>query len=502
MTRIEARPAFTPSPAQRTIVARRTWRTTKRWLYWFHRWLGVVTCLLCVMWFLSGLVMLYVPFPSFGDAERVATLPAVDTGAVKVLPDAALVRSDVSDMPATFRLEMFAGQPVYRIVTGKARTTISAVTGDPLGRVTAEQAAKHIAFVFPDAHPSPPEVVDYDQWTPTKRFDPHRHLYRFALNDAAGTSVYVSSQTGEIVQNATRSERGWNWVGAVPHWIYFAPIRRDQDLWRQAVMWLSGPLVIGAISGVIVGILRLRLRVNAGRSITPYRGWMKWHHLAGLIGGVFVCTWIFSGWLSVNPFKWFARTQLTDQQLTAYAGWTTGRRLGVTEEALAASQGASDVSFAWVGGRPLILASSPRATKRLDPTAGQPVSLADDTLIAAAKRMYPAERIASAQRLGEETLYWYSHHDVRPLPVIEVKFDDPNQTWIYLDPATAAIAGLSDRSARANRWLFDFLHDFDLPVLLRHPPARDILIWILSLAGLVISITGVVIGWRTLKRSI
>ena len=35
----------------------------KWWLFWVHRWLGVVTCVLSVMWFLSGLVMLYVPFP-------------------------------------------------------------------------------------------------------------------------------------------------------------------------------------------------------------------------------------------------------------------------------------------------------------------------------------------------------------------------------------------------------------------------------------------------------
>jgi hypothetical protein len=50
------------------------------------------------------------------------------------------------------------------------------------------------------------------------------------------------------------------------------------------------------------------------------------------------------------------------------------------------------------------------------------------------------------------------------------------------------------------RWLFNFLHDYDLPILLRNQPARDILVWLLSIAGLVISVSGVVVGWLTLAR--
>jgi len=41
----------------------------KRWLYLTHRWIGIVTCLLIAMWFASGLVMLYVPFPDLTGEE-------------------------------------------------------------------------------------------------------------------------------------------------------------------------------------------------------------------------------------------------------------------------------------------------------------------------------------------------------------------------------------------------------------------------------------------------
>lgn len=478
-------------------------KRARRWLYWTHRWLGVMTCVLSAMWFLSGLVMLYVPFPSWKDEERIRHLPAVATDRIAVTPDAALAAAGATTLPATFRLEMLGETPVYRIVAGGTHTAISAETGRAIPAVDAEAARRHVAAAFPEARPRLAETLDYDQWTVTRRFDPHRPLHRFTLEDDAGTSVYVSSQTGEIVQNATRSERFWNWLGAVPHWIYFSPIRKDQEIWRQSVMWLSGPLIIGAITGLWIGILRLRLRKPyGGRTVTPYRGWMKWHHIAGLVGGVFLTTWIASGWLSVNPFQMFARTQLTDTQGMAYAGWQPGFAYGVTTDAIGeAGRGATEISFAALDGRPhLITRNAAGMVALADPRSGARITLEDAVLVEASRGVLPDASVAETERLTEENVYWYSHHNKRPLPVVKVRFDDAAATWLFLDPATGQIAGLSDGSARTYRWLFNFFHDYDLPILLRNQPARDILVWVLSIAGLVISVSGIVIGWRTIVR--
>ncbi|MDQ8699162.1 PepSY domain-containing protein [Hyphomicrobium sp. LHD-15] len=482
----------------------RSWaKTAKRWLYWGHRWLGVITCVLCVMWFLSGLVMLYVPFPSWTDQERLTNLPVIDAGRVAVRPDDAMATAGVKTLPTIFRLEMLADEPVYRIVAAGGPATISAVTGLPVSQVDAEQARRHVSAVFPNAAPRLLETLDYDQWTVTRRFDPHRPLYKFVLDDGLGTTVYVSSKTGEIVQNATGNERFWNWLGAVPHWIYFSPIRKDQQLWRQSVMWLSGPLIIGAITGLWIGILRLRVRrpYKGGRG-TPYRGWMKWHHVGGLIGGVFLTTWIASGWLSVNPFSLFARTQFSDVQRVAYAGWSEGHVYGVMPAAIAEAgrRVPTEVSFVWVGGQARMIVRNDASVLLADPKSGEPAPIADDMLVKAARQAFPSASVVAGERLTEEEIYWYSHHHKRPLPVVKVVFDDPDASWLFLDPATGAIAGLSDSDARTYRWLFNFLHDYDLPILLRNQPARDILVWLLSIAGLVVSVSGVVIGWRTLVR--
>ena len=55
-----------------TLDWRPAWKVGKRWLYFVHRWLGVAACLLFVLWFISGLTMMYVRFPRLQEAERVA----------------------------------------------------------------------------------------------------------------------------------------------------------------------------------------------------------------------------------------------------------------------------------------------------------------------------------------------------------------------------------------------------------------------------------------------
>lgn len=86
------------------------------------------------------------------------------------------------------------------------------------------------------------------------------------------------------------------------------------------------------------------------------------------------------------------------------------------------------------------------------------------------------------------------------LPVLRLKFDDADRTWMQVDPATGQLVGWLRRSDRIHRWLFNGLHSFDVPWLLAHRPAWDVTLWLLSLAGLTISATSIVIGWRALRR--
>ena len=71
-------------------------------------------------------------------------------------------------------------------------------------------------------------------------------------------------------------------------------------------MWtLSLVALIGAITGVVLGIIKLQVsRAGVG---SPFRGWHAWHHILGLFTATFVVTWIFSGWLSMDHGLLFSR---------------------------------------------------------------------------------------------------------------------------------------------------------------------------------------------------
>ncbi|MGO3926990.1 PepSY domain-containing protein, partial [Rhodopseudomonas pseudopalustris] len=66
---------------------RRVVRRLKRWLYLGHRWLGIASCVLFAIWFVSGVVMMYVAFPSFDTRERWASLPDLALSKVRLAPD-------------------------------------------------------------------------------------------------------------------------------------------------------------------------------------------------------------------------------------------------------------------------------------------------------------------------------------------------------------------------------------------------------------------------------
>jgi uncharacterized iron-regulated membrane protein len=480
------------------------WKKTKRWLYWTHRWTGIVLCILFAIWFVSGVVMMYVPFPSFRAEERVAVAAPIRWDLVRVRPDAVLAKLGETDFPAEMRLEMTGGQPIYRVTGEEGRSAVSALTGNAIGPVDAPEAMR-IAQVMTGTKPQSATLVDHDQWVVTRAYARIAPFWRVRMADKAATDIYVTQKTGEIVQNTDGWERFWNWMGAVPHWIYFEVLRVYQEPWRQTVIWTSGVGIVGSIPGIWIGILRLRMkkRYNSG-SVSPYRGWMKWHHIAGLVGGVFLVTWVFSGWMSMSPFG-----GLGDGDAKAIAQRYTGEpaphfastdlsRLSTT------AAGARELRFDYVEGRPVILAlGADGKPAALDGATAAPLRPSRAQIDARARKAVPGGRLVETTLLTHRDLYWYAtgdpRRDARPLPVLRFKFDDPHKSWLYVDPDTGMLLSQSSDSRRTYRWLFSALHSFDLPFLLEYRPLRDGLMIVLSIAGLIISVSGVIVGWRYIR---
>lgn len=473
----------------------------KRWLYITHRWVGITSCLLFAIWFVSGLVMVYVPFPSLTAAERVAGLQPIDWSRVDVQPAAALAAAGIA-VPRGLSLEMRDRQPIWRIDPWDGpQRTVTASHGTAV-RPVDRAIARRVATAFGHAPISELTLVARDQWTVAGGFDKHRPLWKAALADRAGTVLYVSSTSGAVVQNSSRQERFWNWLGSVPHWIYPTVLRQDGTAWRQVVLWVSGPCIAAAVTGMWIGILRTRTgrrRFSGGR-MTPYHGWMLWHHVAGLVGGFALLAWIFSGWLSVDPGRLFDSPGIGDTERIAYAGVGTPPPLNIARLSTIAA-GATVLKLGWAAGLPYIVIERPDrpALTLASPNYAQ-AKVEERTMMAAAAKLVPGARILAVERLSAPDAYWYDVGSLPKLPVLRVAYDDTAGTWVHIDPATGAILGDIDQRRRIYRWLFDFLHKWDVNGLTLNRPAWDILLWVLSILGLITSVSGIWIGWVRLRR--
>jgi hypothetical protein len=461
-----------------------------------HRWLGILFCLLFAMWFASGIVMHFVPFPALTEAERIEGLAVVE--GLAGLRSPAEAAGAVKDA-ARVRLLQRIDRPVYLVSGGSGVKAFgaddlsdAAVRSDELAQAIAVDHGRRRKLNVTQAAFA--ELTAVDQWTVSGAFNRHRPLYRIALGDAAGTELYVSSSTGEVVGDTTRRERGWNYVGSVAHWIYPTVLRSRAGIWNTTVWSLSLAALIAALAGSLLGIVKIK--AASGTGITPYQGWHKWHHLLGLACMVFVVSWIFSGWLSMDSGRLFSTGSPTSADIAKLAGAPVWIDLSKAEWRPSAA--AKEIEwFAFDGkiyrreragldaqrlvGADALVASVPRPfldASEISMVVGRMASGCEDPKIVAADDSY-----AIASSMPHAPVYRSVCGDV----------------WYHVDGASGALLERSDRSSRAYRWLYSALHAMDVPALKARPALRSALIVILCGFGFAFSVTGVVIGWRRLR---
>src|SRR5580704_8425309 len=139
----------------------------KRSLIFVHRWLGVMLCLVFLLWFCSGIVMMYWDFPSVSAGDRLARSPALNPSTVLVSPSEAYAKLEMRQPPGQTRLNTFDGRPVYRFRSGRGERIVYADSGDEqtqvspetIGRVASAWAGQPIGSARVES------VQEVDQWT-------------------------------------------------------------------------------------------------------------------------------------------------------------------------------------------------------------------------------------------------------------------------------------------------------------------------------------------------
>lgn len=464
---------------------------TLRILLITHRYLAVAAGLMMALWCLSGFVMMYQPWPELTPQERLAGLAP--------LKFAGCCRTDFLDADAAaggLRIEMLGEDRL--VLRRPGEPPVDLATGEPVQDFGAEElqriATVHAAMRGLSGTPRWLGRIDVDQWT-LQNARANAPVHHFALDDAAGTELYLNGRTGEVFHDTSRRERILSWFGAIPHWLYPRVLRSNGALWSQLVIWGS---VIGtflAATGLYVGVARLR-RNRQGRLSTPFRGWWYWHHIAGLVFGVLVLTWVFSGLLTMNPWGWLEGGRASASLRRELTG--VARADGLRDFLRIAPSVLQDGEFRQLRAAPWgeklrIVAERADGSRVLLDASGHPGTLDEAEVRAALARLDVP--VASLQLIESGDAYYYGHKQPVALPVWRAVLDDADRTRIYINPADASVR-VVDATARRARWWRNGLHRLDFTGL-RWRPVWDI-VTLLLLAGVtVVCITG---SWMAIQR--
>ena len=467
-----------------------------RLLTWLHRWWGVLFALLFAMWFASGIVMHFVPFPA-RSTDRFAALSPIDPAGVVHGPAEAIAKSGIADV-LRVRLVGRSDGPIYLIFgSSGARALRASDLGD--GKVGSERLAQEIGIAYASArgwnasHARVAGLIPFDQWTVSGEFDSDRPLYRVTLDDGSGGELYVASTTGDVVLVTTLKTRTLNYLGSIAHWLYPTALRQHRLAWNALMWWLSLVATMGAGLGVIIGLLRLS---TAGRRAAPaYRGLQAWHHRLGLVFAPFILSWIFSGFLSMSD----GGSPSLRADARSLAGTPAWDRLH-PDQPNQVSAASREVEWFALAGNIYRREHTSLEAQRLS------LAVPETGAASGARAFLRAEEIdLAAKQLGGDCGH-----------ALAVSADDPDgvkaalreapvfriicgNIWYETDGSTGALLNRLDPSQRTYRWLFGRLHRLDFPVLQSRPMLRTTVIVVLCLCGLAFSLPGVVLGWRRLR---
>jgi len=515
----------------------RTITTLRKYSILIHRWMGVGFCVLFVVWFLSGIVMMYWGYPGITADERLSRSEALDASRILISPEEAYARLELGGSPSRVRINMLDGRPAYRFHYDSEQFVAYADDGEVRTEIPPEQALR-IASAWTGQPAGAAEfrglLEDADQWT-LSGFAALRPLFKYAWPD--GEEAYVSQVTGEVVQHTTRGSRIGAYFGAIPHWLYFTPLRKNQPTWSKVVIWSSGIGTVMTIFGIIVGVWlyspsRRRFRFPEkksgirdahrrlwravvspeGRSSIPYAGQKRWHTMLGLLFGLFACTWALSGMLSMSPFEWLqGRASVNMADALRGAEWRPEPFSAEHPREALARVGSSlqvkELDLAFVAGEPVYLAiEAPQHSLIIPaqgPAQGTPQAEFEQArLVEVLAKAAQPHSLTEVRVVREYESYYIDRDYGLPLPALFVRLNDSEGSMYYVDVRTGRVVQSYGAGGRWNRWLYHGLHSFDLPWLYRYRPAWDIAVLILMLGGTALCVTSVIIAWRRLRRKV
>lgn len=475
-----------------------------------HRILGLILCILCFSWFISGIVMIYHSFPRVSQEDRFTRTEALDTVDLPDIRD-ILLRLPGKTPVSNITLDNPEGQPLFHLGGGRQSLQIYADTNVVAPAVTYSLCARRAARWCPDRTITRVDTLrTLDQWIPLAHYKKEFPIYKFHYNGPEKYQLYISSRSGEVLQFTDATGRFWAWFGAIPHWVYFTILRENQNLWTQFMYWACYLGMLMCAVGFILGIRSYWLTRRKGFLRSPYKKpWFKWHHVTGFFFGIFIFTWILSGYMSMASLpEWLFgkqqprafRQSPAERQTPSPADYALDYRKAI---ALTSTPDSPVKTIEWTHyqGIPLYRLRTPDREITLDASADtiRPFHVTEELIFAAVKRLAGDSLTYTIAKMDEYDNYYISRRRPLPLPVYKVTFDNEAKDCYYYNLESFRPTHY-DTNSRWKRWLYRGLHTLDFKFLVERPALWTIVIWTLLLGGAAVSFTGIVLSVKYIFR--
>ncbi len=476
-----------------------------RYTFSIHRIFGTVIALFFFMWFVSGLILIYHPYPRLSDSEVYAmkeTLP-------DSLPCIQEYTERIPGAVKNIRVRQFQGQTLVEL---KTKDTTRLLCADTLQQVKPVTYAtiEQIAREWVDA---PIRRVDtlYErtQWILYSRYERELPIYRFYFDDAEKHELFVAKRTGEVQQLTDASGRFWAWMGAIPHKFYLPFIRKDVSIWQTSITVGGFLCLIASLTGFYLGIYLLLKRYKKKRQWeVPYkRFWYRWHYLIGLVFGIALIAWSVSGVFSMQrvprwmiPMKgdyFFSYSKMWGKKPLAVEAYQLDyRKLKETYPEL------KEVAWTHYGEIPVYTIIEGENERLIDASKEEvrELFIPETTIIGGMKRLHGDSVQFHISLMEHYDNYYLDRDNSLPLPVYKVEVDDVDKTLYYISPETGYVRFLNHNKI-VRKWLFSGIHYLNIQWLIERPVLWTIAIWLVCIVGAAFSFTGIWLGVRYIKRS-
>ena len=471
-------------------------------LFKTHKITGTAIAVFFLMWFITGLVLVYHPYPKVSERllyDKKETLSSS-------LPPISSILFRLDGKISGLSLKQFQGQTLFMIKTKDSTWVCEADPTKEVKPITfsvVEQVAKH----WIDA---PIKKVDTlyqrEQWVLFTKYDKALPIYKFYFDDKEKHELFISGKTAEVLQMTTARQRFWSWVGAIPHKFYIPCIRRNVDVWQNTVSIVSAICLLAALSGWLLGlILWIKLYLKKQVWKNPFKKrWYRWHFSFGLIFGLFLIAWATSGIFAMQRVpQWlvpmegdysFKNTRLWGRGLLPMDAYQLDYRMLKDSfpdlKELEWTRYSNIPAYRIVTGtEELLIDASGKEIKRLQ--------IPEQTIIEGLKKIHGKEVGMKVTLLNEFDNYYLSRRVSLSLPVYKIEVADTNGSLYYVNPSTGYVRYLNNNKI-VRKWLFNATHYLDMDWLVSRPWLWHLSLWVLCSGCLVVCVSGLILGCKVL----